>query len=96
LAPIATKVDEATGLLAELEAELERRLDQLVARAPEAEAAGGLDGWDGRRLRVLVDELAELSPAEARDAEQRARRQAALASLSRLAARGAVSAFTWS
>jgi hypothetical protein len=88
LAPVATGIEEASGLLAQLEAELDSRQDQLVARAPEAEAEGGLEGWGGRRLVVVVDELAELSPAEARDGEQRARRQAALASLSRLARLG--------
>jgi len=88
VASIATDTAEACRLLAELEGELERRLDGLGARSPEAEAGGGLEGWDGRRLLVVVDELAELSPAEARDGEQRARRQAALASLSRLARLG--------
>src|SRR5581483_10721557 len=85
VAPVAGALDAAADVLVQLEAELMSRQERLRLRAGAGEEADEAELPGGRRILVVVDELAELSPAEARDAEDRARRQAALGSLSRLA-----------
>src|SRR6202035_4291824 len=86
VAPVAHELDASVGVLGLVSDELDRRQALFAAAGVEA-----LSRWNQARpdealphVVVLVDECAELSAAEVTDREERARRQQALAHLSRL------------
>ncbi len=86
VAPAARDLDAALAVLAEVDEELERRRALFAVAGVEA-----LGAWNAARpaealpyVLVVVDECAELSAAEVSDREERARRQQALAHISRL------------
>ena len=91
--PVARELDSALALLAELGAELDRR------QAAFAEAGvQTLARWNEVRptetlayVLVVVDECAELSAAEVSDRDERVRKQAALAHISRFCRLGRAS-----
>ena len=93
MAPVARDLDAALDVLTVVNAELDRR--QAVFAGASVETLGG---WNEARphearpyILVVVDECAELSAAEVADRDERARRQQALAHLSRLCRLGRAS-----
>jgi len=93
MAPVARDLDAAVEALAAANAELDRRQELLAGAGVET-----LGGWNRARpgealpyVLVVVDECAELAAAEVADRDERARRQQALAHLSRLCRLGRAS-----
>jgi S-DNA-T family DNA segregation ATPase FtsK/SpoIIIE len=93
MAPVARDLDAAVEVLGVVNAELDRRQALLAGAGVES-----LGGWNEARpdealphVLVVVDECAELSAAEVADRDERARRQQALAHLSRLCRLGRAS-----
>ena len=93
MAPVARDVDAAVEVLAVVSAELDRRQGLFAGAGVET-----LGGWNRARsgvalpyVLVVVDECAELAAAEVADRDERARRQQALAHLSRLCRLGRAS-----
>lgn len=93
MAPVARDLDAAVEVLATANAELDERQALLAGAGVET-----LGGWNLARpaealpyVLVVVDECAELSAAEVADRDERARRQQALAHLSRLCRLGRAS-----
>ncbi len=93
MAPVARDLDAAVEVLGVVNEELDRRQALFAAAGVER-----LGGWNQARsdearpyVLVVVDECAELSAAEVADRDERARRQQALALLSRLCRLGRAS-----
>jgi hypothetical protein len=93
MAPIARDLDASLDVLGSVCAELDRRQALFAGAGVEA-----LGSWNEARpdealpyILVVVDEGAELSAAEVSDRDERARRQQALAHLSRLCRLGRAS-----
>jgi hypothetical protein len=93
MAPVARGLDAVVEVLGVVNEELDRRQALLAGAGVET-----LGGWNEARpdealphVLVIVDECAELSAAEVADRDERARRQQALAHLSRLCRLGRAS-----
>jgi S-DNA-T family DNA segregation ATPase FtsK/SpoIIIE len=93
MAPVARDLDAALAVLGVVNGELDRRQDAFAGAGVET-----LGGWNEARpgealpyVLVVVDECAELAAAEVADRDERARRQQALAHLSRLCRLGRAS-----